>query len=248
MARTFVRASVHNLEHLGAVATAAPLTFAVWAFCTDAANSQDVVSIGNSAGTDFFALNFGGSAGADPVRALTRQGGTTAIASTSTNYSANTWHHGCAVFAAANDRRAFIDGGSKVTETTSATPASLNITRIGQRGSNAASTNFSGRIAEAAIWNVALSDTEVAALARGIAPPTIQPAALIGYWPIWGLHSPEIDLTSNNRQMTVTGGALADHAPVQPFSARLWRASLPLLEISAGVPRQMMHYKRLRAA
>jgi hypothetical protein len=41
-----------------------------------------------------------------------------------------------------------------------------------------------GRIAEAAIWNVALSADDAASLAAGASPLTIRRDALVGYWPL----------------------------------------------------------------
>ncbi len=238
MARLLVRSPSEYLTLASAVATAAPLTFACWFRSSDNATSQDLISIGNSAGTDYFTVNAGGATAGDPIRAITRQGVTTAIAVSSTGYTANTWHHACAVFSAANARAAYIDGGSKGTETTSATPASLNQTRLGARASVEATTNtaLNGRIAQCAIWNVALNDAEIAALARGIAPPYVQPAACIGYWPVWGLHSPEIDLCPVPQAMTLVNTcAPANHAPVTPFSSRFW-VPMPFMGEAEGQP------------
>ena len=42
-------------------------------------------------------------------------------------------------------------------------------------------------VTEAAIWNVALSDAEVARLAQpGVLPTDIHPASLVWYPPVWG--------------------------------------------------------------
>jgi len=72
-----------------------------------------------------------------------------------------------------------------------------------------------GRIAEVAIWDVALTAAEFGALAKGTSPLFIRPAGLKGYWPIWGVASPEADLSGNGNNLSVTGTlALADHAPV----------------------------------
>ena len=62
-----------------------------------------------------------------------------------------------------------------------------------------------GDLAEAAVWNVALTDAEVAALARGIHPFLIRPDALVAYWPILGRYSPEINLKSNSATMAIQG-------------------------------------------
>lgn len=250
MARLFNDAASDVLVNANAVVAAMPLTMACWFYPDDMTISAVLMGIGNGGGADYFELNFGGTVAGDPVRALSRSGGATAIAVATTGATVNTWHHACAVFTSATSRAAFIDGGSKGTNATSNTPSTMTQTVIGKRANADLLAYFSGRIAEAAIWNVALSDMEVAALAKGIAPPYIQPAALVGYWPLWALHSPEIDLTANNRLMTVTGTVAANHAPVQPFSHRLW-GSTPVIETAAAgnnLAQKMMYYKRMRAA
>jgi hypothetical protein len=77
---------------------------------------------------------------------------------------------------------------------------------------------MSGRIAEVAIWNAALTDAEVAALASGVRAWMLRPANLKVYAPLWGVGSPEPDYSGNAFHFTVTGAAQADHAPVAPFS------------------------------
>jgi hypothetical protein len=248
VARLFDDTNTDFLEHAGAVLTGVPITLAAW-FRTDTATaSQDLVCLVDKGANSNFRLNLGGNAAGDPVRAVVNAGGTPSLAATSTGYTVNTWHHAAAVFSATNARAAYIDGGSKGTNSDSVVPSGIDTTAIGYLPALVSQAYLSGRIAEVAIWNVALSDAEVAALARGLAPLYVQPGALVGYWPLWGLHSPEIDLTVNNRQMTVDGAVAADHAPVAPFSRRRW-GSYPLVEAAAGgAPRQAMYYARMRAA
>lgn len=248
MARSFVAASSQYLENANAVVSTAPLTLSCWFQSDDVTINQALVVITDIATTThYFSMILVGTTAGDPLRAQVSDGSGSASASTSTGYTAGTWHHGCAVFASTTSRAAYIDGGSKGTNPTSKTPAGLDRTGIGRRGHATPDLYMSGRIAEVVIRNAALSDEEVAAEAKGLSPLLIQPQSIVGYWPLWGLHSPEIDLTVNNRQMTVTGAALANHAPVVPFSSRNW-GNTPLIEAAGGVTRQMMHYARMRAA
>jgi hypothetical protein len=71
-------------------------------------------------------------------------------------------------------------------------------------------------LAEAAIWNVALSDTEVAALAAGYSPKTIQPTALVAYWPLIGDWTPEIELISG-QNFTIQGSLTQGAHPPLPY-------------------------------
>lgn len=78
---------------------------------------------------------------------------------------------------------------------------------------------FDGKIAEVAIWDAALSAAELAALAKGVSPLLIRPANLKGYWPLWGVGSPEADLSGNKNNATITGTVnAANHAPTGPYA------------------------------
>lgn len=87
---------------------------------------------------------------------------------------------------------------------------------IGAQWDGATAVNsHNGRIAEVGIWDVALTDVEFLALASGVSPILVRPANLKGYWPIWAVASPDVDLSPNSINATLSGtAALADHAPV----------------------------------
>lgn len=228
MARSFIRANADVLTAGSAAATAPPFTMASW-FRTDNIAVQQILTGFSTSGSanNFFSLSMS-STGAIQATAQTTSGA--AATSSTVVGAANVWHHATAVFTSSASRAAYLDGGGKGTNTTNKSPTAPNRTTISSPTSSVA---MSGRIAEVAIWNVALTDAEILALSGGLAPPYVQPGALIGYWPVWGLHSPEIDLTANNRTMTLTGTAQADHAPVQPFSHRRW-GTAPLIEVAVA--------------
>ncbi len=251
MSRAFVAASTQYLELDAALISNVPATLACWFNSDTITATQALLAlVDKDDDNDRLILFAAGATAGDPVLAQTTNlTGASSVATTSTGYSANTWHHAAGVFAANNDRRAFIDGGSKGTDTTTRTMTGGQIDRvsIGRNGSLTAGSYMSGRIAEAALWSVALSDVEIAALASRVSPRRIRPESLLAYWPLWGLHSPEIDLGTNNRQLTVTGATLANHAPV----TRLIRPGLGVLPAAApagGVATHMNHLRRLRAA
>lgn len=210
MARLFDDASSQYLEHAAAVLTAAPFTMACWFRSDDAAVDQTLMSLSASGNDDNkLDLRASGTVAGDPVRFLTNA---SSIAVTTSGYTANTWHHACGVFAAVDSRAAYIDGGSKGTSTASVTPAGINRTRIGvSAGSVTAGRFMSGRIAEAGIWNVALTDAEVAVLADGFSPLFVRPQSLVAYWPMIGRYSPEIDKRGGFGMTLVNSPTAADH-------------------------------------
>jgi hypothetical protein len=223
MARTFVKTSSQSLVNLNAVATAVPITIAAWFNAVDFTNRVNIAGIFNSGNTrDEWSLGLQLTTGKILATVGVNGLGTTDAVST-TAPTTGTWAHGAAVFSASNARAAYLNGASKGTDTNSGTPTGADTTRISWNVVSPGTQYFNGQIAEVAIWTAALNDAEIAALASGIAPPYIRPASLVGYWPIWGLHSPEIDLTANNRQMTLNNApAYANHAPVSPFNGRRW--------------------------
>lgn len=203
--------------------SATPLTMACWFRCTQTTAANGLVAVGVNGSNDYHSLLINGAAAGDPVQARTNG----VAASSSTGYSVNTWHHACGVYASATDRRAFIDGGSKGTNATSATPTTPTKIFVGCRPQAANDLFFSGRICEVALWSAALEDVEVAVLAKGLSPLRVRPDSLVAYYPVWGLHSPEIQLKGGTVPLTVTGATLIDHAPVRPFARRFWNSFPP---------------------
>lgn len=128
-------------------------------------------------------------------------------ATSSTGPADANWHHACAVFTTTSSRAAYYDGANKGTNTSSNTATGFNNTCIAVRHYNGAyDYHLNGDIGEAAIWNVALTDSEVASLALGFSPLMIRPMSLVGYWPmVTGPTSGSyLDRVARNN-MTITG-------------------------------------------
>lgn len=185
MARQFDDGATEYLERDSAPVAVAPFTISCWFNSDDIAARQALVWIGDKdVDNSAWVLQARGDVGGDPVVFGARQAGGFNVATSSTGFSANTWHHACGVETANNDRAVFIDGGSKGTDVTATTPAGADRVSIAREGDNTPSNYMSGAIAEVAIWNVALSDAEVALLAKGFSPLFIQPHNLVAYWPL----------------------------------------------------------------
>lgn len=239
MARLFDDASSHKLVHSGAVLTARPITMAAFVYVDDLNVDGMVMALSSSSSLlPVMGLRIGGASNSDHVTAVHRGDSGTQGLATSSAVSANTWTHAAAIFATASSRTAYKDGVAGSAETTNAGTTTVDRTAIGVWERSSPVNFFSGRIAEAGIWNVELTANELAALAAGVLPLNIRPSALVAYWPLWGLHSPEIDLhprstVATDYSMTVTGATAIAHAPVEPFSRRFW-GSVPLIEAGGG--------------
>lgn len=237
MARLFDDASSQRLEINLAVIAAVPLTLACWFRSNDLTVTQDLIAIADKdVDTHYFRLIADGAAVGDPVSAVARGGGTSAIAVTSAGYTANTWQHACAVFTSATSRAAFLDGANKGTEATNATPAGMDRTSIGRLGRLTATAYMSGEIAEAAVYSVALADAEVLMLSLGVSPLMVRPDALVAYWPLLGRYSPETDPVGAF-DLTVTGATYADHPRIiYPRRSRVWQPAA----VAAGSLRRLL--------
>jgi hypothetical protein len=199
------------------------------------------MTVGQAGADEAFRMVAAGSIAGDPIRVVSIGSGTTRFASTSTGYSTNVWTHACGVFETTTSRAVYINGGSVGTNTQSSLPTGFNQIQIGRVDGTTPASYMEGRVAEAGLWNVALSTNEISALAAGASPREVRPGSLVGYWPIWGDHSSEIDLTSGARAMTVTGTSKANHAPVKPFTRTLY---VPTVEPVAAAATSNGHYYR----
>ena len=184
MARLFDDGNSEYLSRSDTLGISAyPFTFACW-FNSDAALNQTLMSFGSIAQARHQELRLRDPADSDVIM-LTYTGGN-AFAATSNQWSTNTWHHACGIVAGDADRSVFLDGGGKGTDATSQTFSGVyDRTAIGVRISNNVFAQYmSGNIAEAAVWDVALTDTEVAILAAGYSPLFVRPQNLVAYWPL----------------------------------------------------------------
>lgn len=78
---------------------------------------------------------------------------------------------------------------------------------------------FDGRLAEIAVWPVAIPTWQIDELAAGASALTLRPDDLAGYWPLWGANDPENDLSPYAQPLGVNGPvSQAEHPPVaKPF-------------------------------
>lgn len=204
MARSFDRTATQYLWYNGAVKTDVPLTLACWARPTLSGNAFAYTGISIcriTTANSQFSIDVADFAAGNPIRAVAQQNNTTyGIATTSSGYTQNAWQHMAGVFTANNSRDAFLNATGKGSNTTSATPASLARTYIGAWYTYATSGVdsaglFNGQIAYAAVWSVALTDSEVASLGSlvnsapcGFHPLLVRPASLLSCWPLGGAH------------------------------------------------------------
>lgn len=221
MAILFDDASEEHVSNANAVVLGVPLVLAGWFKFDDMAADQAIISIGDTDGSNWFELLLRGSAVGDPLWAWPRQSGSGDVAATSTGASANTWHHGCALFAATNDYRVLIDNGSKGTQSTNRTPQTLDNTTIGaMRVLSNVIHECSGAIAEAAVWDLTnwpgATNADKADAFEDIALPGLAAGASPLFWPLgltpWSLKNlSDLKDPLTGYDMTASGGTTAEH-------------------------------------
>ena len=204
--------SGNYLTTASAPVTAVPLTIACW-FNPTAINTNGLlVSIDNGGTSDRFCI-LKSSAAAIIAQAV--GAGNAANATTTTNYTAGAWQHACGTFSATNARAAYLGGGGKGTNATLRVPSGLTTTAIGALSGG--TVVLAGSVAEATIWNIALSDAQVADLAKGFDPRFIRPDAIVAHWSLMGRSSPEPDFIGGfDMALTGTPGQ-ASHPRIIPL-------------------------------
>lgn len=194
--------------------TAVPLTLACWVYPEVSANFFSIAINNATTLGDSFELNY--NAGASHSNAAVRQSGSYSEAEATAAANFNAWNHVCGVFPTNSLRRSYINGGNVGSDSTTLTPTAASLTNVDFAVLRAGGSNFSmlqGRIADAAIWNVDLAASEVAALAAGARPFEIRPLNLVGFWPMDGLVSPEPDLSGGKRIITLVASPTLQTGP-----------------------------------
>lgn len=156
--------------------TATPLTMACWFYVDNSAQNGTLMHIGNSASTHRFVITTNGTSITFNCLAPTP-----ASAISAATIPVGTWQHAAAVSISSTSRFIYLNGGGKVENTTARTPTGLNNIALGVTNTATRQIFFQGKIAEAAIWNINLTDDEVLSLSKGFAPSLIRPSNLKFY-------------------------------------------------------------------
>ena len=192
--------------------TAVPLTLACWFRPGRVSSNEVLLTVINASTGDRFALLPLGSLAGDPLRANVLAGVNQGSADSTIGFSANSWQHGCGVFASNTSRTVYLDGGNSAVNTTSIEPSGVNQIRVASRPLiSVEGLFFDGQVAEVGIWNAALTAAEVASLAKGMTCDKVRPQNLVFYAPLIR------DLIDAKGGLTITnnnGATVANHTRV----------------------------------
>lgn len=181
-----VAASSQYFELASAVPSDYPFTVCAWFKVNDADTYYTPFAVqDNAVHATFHFLQLTGPDAGDYVLYGARNASTFYGASTTTGYTAGTWHMGVIVGASATDRRVYIDGGSEGANTSSVTPAGLNSTSIGRNGDASPENYVDGKILYVAVYDYAMTLEQVAALYAAGNPLNYDPGVgLVSCWPL----------------------------------------------------------------
>ena len=177
-------------------------------------------------------------------------------AATSSNYwsrtSANPWSNIVGIFTASNARTGYVNGsGNTWSGGSNISPHILSdayIIGIGS-GSSTGSNNALSKntVAECALWNVALTTTEIDTLAAGFSPLFIRPESLVLYYPLGGPYAADVGTDfagTATHNLSITG------SPTSAANPPIIYPTGPTLISSGSVitPQAMHHYRMLRCS
>jgi hypothetical protein len=141
--------------------------------------------------------------------------GSLVVTATTTSLAADTWFFLVCRWTSGQtlSLRVYNMDGTINQTVTSALTSSITIGYAAQPlrlGQNEATGFWAGRLANWAVWSIRLIDVEAEAFMRGV---SVRPNSIAGFWPIFGIQSPEPDWSGNNNHGTVTGAVRIDHPP-----------------------------------
>ena len=205
MAYDFTAASSQRLTTSSSPASGSPMTICAWAKPTTGSNGM-IGAVGDSGthrnqiqtNNGDFAVAAVGSLGLGLQQFNT--------------YTQNVWSHFAGVFSSSTSRVGYVNGTAGTANTAnigSQNPATEVL--IGIRRATSFGFYFNGDIAEFGVWNVALTQPEIAALAKGMSCDKIRPQNLVFYAPLVR------DLIDQKGGLTITnnnGATVANHTRV----------------------------------
>lgn len=201
MARNFVTASSQYGEKAsGVFSPLYPFTLACWVKPGSTTQSGTMLAYGISggSGTHRMTLQMNGTAASpNTVFCAVTQATSAANTNGSTVYTTSNWYHVACVWRNVADREIYVNGASDGTSTTNVgTFNTFDRLYVGARMNLTLGQYVSGDVADAAVWNAALSLADLASLALGISPLLIKRGYLKHYFPLWGSGSTEVDLVA----------------------------------------------------
>jgi hypothetical protein len=189
MAYSFTAASSQYLSTASTPVSSLPCTLACWFRITNTNNNTVLLALDSGASSRIQITNNGVASPKRAVQALTLNSSNVfgRVGANTATYSTDTWYHAAGVFEDNDTINAYFNGsvGTIVTDSPAVSVSGINKILVGARTSAGSLGQYhDGQIAEVGIWNAALTDDEIASLAKGITCDKVRPSALRFYAPL----------------------------------------------------------------
>lgn len=166
--------------YCSAPVSSTPVSMSMWIKTSDFDQTSALMSLDIGSSGDQNMAQFRGGIAGDYVAAGS-YGGSWGLAYSTSGLTSG-WHNVVVVFASANDRRVYLDGQYKGTDSTNlASWDSITYMTIGGRYGPGAELLFGGYMAEVAVWTSALTDANAVTLASGEYPENVDAGNLVFY-------------------------------------------------------------------
>jgi hypothetical protein len=195
MAREFYAGQSKYIWYNGAVVTNVPFTLSCWFNVANNTDTHALVGMFYATTSGIMSLSANGAQAGDPVSLIAGNTGSWHAHST-TSFTPNTWHHAAGIANSATDRKVWLDGGGLGTNTVNVSFANFIRASIGRFYDSTPGAYATGKIAWAAIWDVALTEREIFMLSAGVIPLKIRRESLQAFWPMRGNGSREEELVN----------------------------------------------------
>jgi hypothetical protein len=209
-------AGLHILAPPSTYKPGPPFTFAGWIYATF---SSSGIVVSTSSNSLLNGIDIRDTTGSKFILASLAVGN---VGTSSAGYTPNTWTHIACSQDGSGNWAWFIQGAASGSGT-SGTIIASQVIQLGQQDNVASSSNWTGNMADCAFWNVILTASEIAGLARGVRPGQVRPKSLTAWWGMQGDNlSTEPDLSLNGNNGTLTSLTLATTAPPITFFTPRW--------------------------
>lgn len=165
-----------------------PITLFAWATPNQTNDASVVVSVNASTNaTELVQLIARQSVAGDPwAGSVVNSAGASTTWNSSVTATSGTMAAVAIVFASSTSRTIYVNGAATGTDTTAITADGLDVVGLGIRKLTTWTLPWGGLLAEVAVWDVALTSSELSSLSSGAAPFMIRPANLKFYAPLTG--------------------------------------------------------------